>query len=94
LNIEIFLPGCMNLKEKRQIVQSLRTRIQDRFNASVAEVDYLDKWQRAALGICFVHAQEGPLREVSQKIRDMVSSNGSLYVLAEKEWFFQPDTDE
>ena len=94
LSIEVFLPGCSSLKEKRQIVQSLRTRIQNRFNASVAEVGYLDKWQRAALGVSFVHAHEAPLREVSQKIRELVSASGALYVLSEKEWFYRPDSDE
>ena len=43
-----------SLKEKRHIVKSLTERVKSRFNASVAEVDLNDKWQRAVIGISCV----------------------------------------
>ena len=59
---ELHLAGCQSLKDKRQILKSLKDRLHERFNVSVAETDHQDKWQRAELSLCVVstdrqHAQ-------------------------------------
>ena len=50
--LEIF--GCQSLKEKRSVVKSLKDRLHDRFNVSVAETAHQDVWQRAELTACVV----------------------------------------
>ena len=52
-----------SLKEKRGLLQSLMTRLRDRFNVSIAEVEGQDAIQQAVLGLSCVntaatHAQE------------------------------------
>lgn len=54
LTIDLFLPGCSSLKEKRFAVSSLKKRLRNRFNVSVAEVDFHDKWQRCRLAVVTV----------------------------------------
>ncbi|NLJ41333.1 MAG: DUF503 domain-containing protein [Clostridiales bacterium] len=54
VRVEILLYESQSLKEKRQVLKSLITKVQNQFNVSVAEVDYLDSWRRAALGLAFV----------------------------------------
>ena len=54
LQIELYLPGCLSLKEKRFALQSLKTRLRNKFNVSVAEVEYLDKWQRTVIACAVV----------------------------------------
>jgi len=49
--IELYIPEAGSLKDKRSILSSLKKRIHNKFNVSVAEVGFYDKWQRAALGI-------------------------------------------
>jgi uncharacterized protein YlxP (DUF503 family) len=61
--IELRLPENHSLKGKRQVIKSITTRIQNRFNVSVAEVDNQNLWQLATLGIACVsnhrrHADE------------------------------------
>ena len=51
LRVELHVPGASSLKAKRQVVKSLKDRMRNRFNVSVAEVGQHDKWQRAMLGI-------------------------------------------
>jgi hypothetical protein len=51
LHLRIFIPDAHSLKEKRHVVRGLRDRIRHRFNVSVAEVDSLDRWQEAVLGV-------------------------------------------
>jgi len=48
------MPEASSLKDKRRITKSIKDRLRSKFNASVAEIGYLDKWQRAALGISLV----------------------------------------
>ena len=51
---ELHLPGCQSLKDKRTIVKSLKDRMHNRFNVSVAEIEEQDARQMAVLGIAMV----------------------------------------
>jgi uncharacterized protein YlxP (DUF503 family) len=61
--IQLRLPENHSLKGKRQVIKSIVTRLQNKFNVSVAEIDDQDLWQLATLGIACVsnhrrHADE------------------------------------
>jgi uncharacterized protein YlxP (DUF503 family) len=69
---ELHLAACHSLKEKRQIVKSLKDRLHQRFNVSAAETDHHDLWQRAELSVVVVstdrpHA-ERVLREADRLV--------------------------
>ncbi len=48
-----------SLKEKRRVIKSIKDRIGNKFNVSIAEVDKLDKWQWATLGTVCVSNDAG-----------------------------------
>lgn len=52
--VELFIPGSLSLKAKRQVLLSLKDRLRGKFNVSVAEVGDQDLWQKAVLGIACV----------------------------------------
>jgi len=54
---------AFSLKEKRQVVKSIVERVKSRFNASVAEVGFNDKWKNAIIGISCV-SNEPDIRTV------------------------------
>ena len=61
--VTLRLPENSSLKGKRQVLRSLMTRIRNKFNVSVAEVDDNELWQIATLGVACVsnngrHARE------------------------------------
>jgi uncharacterized protein YlxP (DUF503 family) len=56
--VELFIPESQSLKDKRQVLLSLKDRLREQFNLSVAEVDGQDLWQKAVLGLACV-ANEG-----------------------------------
>ena len=56
--VELFIPNGHSLKAKRQVLLSLKDRLRDKFNVSIAEVGEQDLWQKAVLGIACV-ANEG-----------------------------------
>lgn len=54
LHMEFSIPGSRSLKEKRRAMSSLKTRLRNRYNCSVAEVGLKDQWARAQLAVCVV----------------------------------------
>ena len=56
--VELFIPESQSLKDKRKVLLSLKDRLREKFNLSVAEVDGQDLWQKAVLGLACV-ADEG-----------------------------------
>ena len=83
VRVELHLPGSRSLKDKRQVLRSIKERIRERAQASVAEVEYQELWQRAALGIAVVSADGGQVRERLQSARQIVDQYAQAQVL---EW--------
>ena len=54
LSFELHFPEAGSLKGKRKYVKSAKAQLQNRFGASVAEVDHHDLWQRAGLTLACV----------------------------------------
>ena len=54
LTLELRLDDAHSLKDKRQIVKSLKDRLRGRFNVSVSEIDYQDLWQRGLVAVATV----------------------------------------
>jgi len=70
--INLRLPENLSLKGKRQVLKSIITRIRNKFNVSVAEVDNHDRWQLATIGICCVSNDNRFTNEVLSKVADFV----------------------
>ena len=66
--IHLDLPGCHSLKEKRRILKSLLTRVQNDFNVSIAEVGRNDAWQHAVLGVASVSNDQGHVHRLLTKV--------------------------
>ena len=54
LIFHLHLPVSHSLKDKRRVIKGLKDRISNRFNVSIAEVDYQGKWQRSTLAVVWV----------------------------------------
>ncbi len=70
--ISLRLPENLSLKGKRQVVKSLTSRIQNKFNISVAEVDDNELWQLATIGVCCVSNDGRYTNQVLSKVVDFV----------------------
>ncbi len=81
VRVELHLPGAQSLKDKRQVVRSLKERLRERVHASVAEVEYQDLWQRTAIGIAVVGSDGGQVRDMLQSARHIVDSYLQAQVL-------------
>ncbi len=54
LTIQLQLPGCKSLKEKRSRLKPLIARLHREFNVSVAELNRQDSWDQATLGCALI----------------------------------------
>src|SRR6266571_7494207 len=64
LTVELHFPEAGSLKGKRKYVKSAKAQLQQRFGASVAEVDHHDLWQRARLTVACVARGHRELEEL------------------------------
>ncbi|MFP7296140.1 DUF503 domain-containing protein [Neobacillus niacini] len=51
---ECIIYDAHSLKEKRAVLQRILSRLKQKFNVSVSEVDYQDVWQRTQIAIAAV----------------------------------------
>lgn len=87
LTLELRIDDAHSLKDKRQVVKSLKDRLRHKFNVSVAEIDYQDVWQRAVIAAVTVssgrtHA-ESLLQSVESEAATLV---GGMLVSSNVEW--------
>lgn len=54
LTLELHIPLSRSLKDRRQVVRSLKDKLRHGFNVSVAELDEAVTWQSATLGIAAI----------------------------------------
>jgi uncharacterized protein YlxP (DUF503 family) len=54
LTIQIDIPGCKSLKDKRSRLKPLLARLHREFNISVAEIDHNDTWQSAVIACALI----------------------------------------
>ena len=54
LTLEIRIEAAHSLKDKRQVVRSLKDRLRAKFNVAVAELDPSNLWNRATIGVASV----------------------------------------
>ena len=72
--VELFIPDGHSLKEKRQVLQSLKTRLRDKFNLSVAEVGDQDLWQKAILGMACLANESAHVNQVLDQAVNLIQS--------------------
>jgi uncharacterized protein YlxP (DUF503 family) len=82
LTLEIHIPDARSLKDKRQVIRSLKDRLRANFNVAVAELDHQDLWQRSRVGVVSISGDGRHLEDCLQAIaqesermlgRDLVS---------------------
>lgn len=80
LTLEVAIEHAQSLKDRRQVVRSLKDKLRHGFNVSVAELDDAGAWNRATIGIAAVSGSaaylSGQLREVEEAARRILTGLG------------------
>ncbi len=75
LRIRLLIREARTLKDKRQVVSSIKDKLHNHFNVSVAEIEDLDQRQLAVLGVAMVSNQTQHLRKALSQVVEALRSH-------------------
>jgi uncharacterized protein YlxP (DUF503 family) len=79
-SLELLLAENHDLKGKRMVLKSVKDRVRNRFNVSIAEVDDLELWQRATLGVACVSKDRDQVERTLAHVATFVEDLGLAQV--------------
>ena len=81
LTIEIRIEHAQSLKDRRQVVRSLKDQLRQGFNISVAEMDEATTWRSATIGVVAISRSRdylhGLIEEVERATRRILNEHGA-----------------
>ena len=81
LTLELRIEHAQSLKDRRQVVRSMKDQLRQSFNISIAEMDESVTWQSATLGIVAIsHSRSylhGLMEEVERAARRIANELGA-----------------
>lgn len=84
LTLELRIERARSLKDKRQVLRSMKDRLRNSFNISIAEIEATDLWQRATLGVVSISDSrdylEGLMRNVEREATKLANNAGAEVV--------------
>lgn len=80
LTLEIRIEMAHSLKDKRQVVRSVKDGLRHHFNVAVAELDASEAWQRATVGVVSISSSrdylDGLMRNVERAAMRLANNAG------------------
>jgi uncharacterized protein YlxP (DUF503 family) len=84
LTLEIRIEAAHSLKDKRQVVRSVKDGLRNHFNVAVAEIDASGAWQRATIGVVSISDSrdylDGLMRNVERHAMKVANNAGGEVV--------------
>ena len=81
LTLEIRIEDAQSLKDRRQVLRSLKDRLREGFNVSVAELEPSEMWQRATVGVVAISSSrdylQGLMQQVEEAAERIVANQGA-----------------
>ena len=81
LTLELRIEGAQSLKDKRQVLRSLKDKLRTSFNVSVAELEETNLWQRATIGVVSISSSRdylsGLMQQVERAANRIANDNGA-----------------
>ena len=81
LTLELSIEAAHSLKDKRQVVRSVKDRLRASFNVSVAELDPSDLWNRATIGVVSISDSrdylDGLMKNVERQAVRLANNGGA-----------------
>lgn len=72
LTLELTIPNVFSIKDKRQVLKSLKARLRNKFNISVAEVAEQDTWHVGVIGIACVSTDSRQAHKLLNRVAHWV----------------------
>ena len=90
LTIELRIEHAQSLKDRRQVVRSLKEKLGHNFNISIAELDEAITWQSATLGVAAISGSRDYLTGLMRQVEDAATriANDLGATIADAWWHF------
>jgi len=75
LRVRLLLREARTLKDKRQVLSSIKDRVRQSFNVSVAEIEANDNRQMIVLGMAMVGNEAHPIKKTLGEIVDALKAH-------------------
>ncbi len=86
--LELYIPQSHSLKEKRQVLRSIKSKIKNKFNVVIAEVDALDRWQYAVLGVTTLSNDQTMVNSILDQVFTQISACPDAEIIKHRLEFF------
>lgn len=80
--VTLRIGGAKNLKDKRRVIKSLLTRLQNRFKVAAAEVGFQNKHQEAQVGIACVSTEGRHASQILAAVMGFIECQGNVELIA------------
>ena len=81
LTLDIHIEAAQSLKDKRQVLRSIKDRLRGSFNVSVAEIDPSNLWNRAMIGVVSISDSrdylDGLMKNVERQATRIANNHGA-----------------
>ena len=81
LTIELRIEAAQSLKDKRQVVRSIKDRLRAHFNVAAAEIEPSSLWNRATIGVVSVSDSraylDGLMKNVERHVARIANNHGA-----------------
>ncbi len=84
LTFELSLAGCESLKEKRMVIRSLKDRLRNKFNVSVAETGWQDTPDRAEITVALVSSDGRRADSILDRLDGFVENERRAVILSSR----------
>lgn len=74
IDCECIIYDTQSLKEKRAVLQRILTRIKQKYNVSISEIDFQDTWQRTKFGIVAISSSKVQTERELQNVLGFIDS--------------------
>lgn len=89
LTVELHIPDAQSLKDRRRILSSLKERLRQRFNISITEADFGDKWQRGGFVVSAAGQSPGALEQSLRSVVDFLQQDPRIMVITPHIRFYE-----
>lgn len=93
MTIELRIEHAQSLKDRRQVVRSLKEKLRHGFNISIAELDEAVTWRSATIGVAAISGSRdyltGQMKQVEDAATRIVNDLGAT--IADVWWEFLED---
>ncbi|MDL4840106.1 DUF503 domain-containing protein [Aquibacillus rhizosphaerae] len=73
-DVECLIYGAQSLKQKRSVLKSIITKIQNDYNIAISEMDYQDLWQRTKLSLVTISCNKVQSERVVNQALSLIDS--------------------